>query len=44
VGNIPTEEVVRTLAERGVEIPIQDSLERVMQISGEIADEFSAAE
>jgi hydroxymethylglutaryl-CoA lyase len=44
VGNIPTEEVVRALAQRGVTSPIQDSLARVIQISGEIADEFSAAD
>jgi hydroxymethylglutaryl-CoA lyase len=43
VGNIPTEEVLRALEQRGVMLPIRDSLARVMQINSEIADEFSAA-
>lgn len=42
VGNIPTEEVVRALEQRGVMLPIRDSLTRVMQINSEIAEEFSA--
>jgi hydroxymethylglutaryl-CoA lyase len=43
VGNIPTEEVLRALDQRGVALPIRDSLARVIQINSEIADEFSAA-
>jgi hydroxymethylglutaryl-CoA lyase len=42
VGNIPTEEVIRALEQRGMMLPIRDSLARVMQINSEIADEFSA--
>ena len=41
VGNIPTEEVVRALEQRGVRLPIGDSLRAVLEISREIADEFS---
>jgi hydroxymethylglutaryl-CoA lyase len=41
VGNIPTEEVVRALEERGVTLPIRDSLAPVMGINGAIADEFT---
>jgi hydroxymethylglutaryl-CoA lyase len=43
VGNIPTEEVLRALEQRGVMLPIRDSLAGVMQINSDIADEFSAA-
>jgi len=43
VGNIPTEEVMRALEQRGVTLPIRDSLARVMQINNEIAEGFSAA-
>lgn len=42
VGNIPTEEVVRALAERGVELPIRDSLVSVLEINNEISRQFSA--
>jgi hydroxymethylglutaryl-CoA lyase len=42
VGNIPTEEVVLALEQRGVTLPIRDSLTHVMQINSEIAEEFSA--
>jgi hydroxymethylglutaryl-CoA lyase len=42
VGNIPTEDVIRALEQRGVTLPIRDSLARVMQVNSEIADEFSA--
>jgi hydroxymethylglutaryl-CoA lyase len=42
VGNIPTEEVVRALEQRGIMLPIRDSLARVMRINSEIAEEFSA--
>jgi len=41
VGNIPTEEVLQALDQRGVRLPIRDSLTRVMQINSEIAEEFS---
>ena len=41
VGNIPTEEVVRALEERGVTLPVRDSLSSVMAMNSEIADEFS---
>jgi hydroxymethylglutaryl-CoA lyase len=42
VGNIPTEEVVRALEQRGMMLSIRDSLTRVMQINSEIAEKFSA--
>jgi hydroxymethylglutaryl-CoA lyase len=42
VGNIPTEEVVRVLEQRGVMLPIRDSLAHVMQINTGIAEGFSA--
>lgn len=42
VGNIPTEEVVRALEQRGVHVPIRDSMTPVMQRNSEIAEEFSA--
>jgi hydroxymethylglutaryl-CoA lyase len=42
VGNIPTEEVIRALEQRGVTLPIRDALAPVMQINSEIANEFSA--
>jgi hydroxymethylglutaryl-CoA lyase len=43
VGNIPTEEVVRALAERGVEIPLEKSLGPVLQLNQAISDEFATA-
>ena len=42
VGNIPTEEVLRALEQRGVTSPIRDSLALVMSVNNAIADEFSA--
>jgi hydroxymethylglutaryl-CoA lyase len=42
VGNIPTEEVVRALEQRGMMLSIRESLTREMQINSEIAEEFSA--
>jgi hydroxymethylglutaryl-CoA lyase len=42
VGNIPTEEVVRALEQRGVKLSIRDALTAVMAMNSEIADEFSA--
>src|SRR5207249_963801 len=44
VGNIPTEEVVRALEQRGLRLPIRDSLTHVMAMSRAIGDEFSAAD
>jgi hydroxymethylglutaryl-CoA lyase len=44
VGNIPTEEVIRALEERGVRLPIRDSLARVMAMSRSISEEFSVAD
>jgi hydroxymethylglutaryl-CoA lyase len=41
VGNIPTEEVIQALEQRGVRLPIRDSLMRVVGINREIASEFS---
>jgi hydroxymethylglutaryl-CoA lyase len=42
VGNIPTEEVVRALEQRGIRLPIQDSLGPVVEMNRAISDEFSA--
>ena len=44
VGNIPTEEVVRALEQRGLRLPIRDSLTQVMAMNRAIGDEFSAAD
>jgi hydroxymethylglutaryl-CoA lyase len=45
VGNIPTEDVIGTLMERGVRIPLGGgSLQRVMTLNQQIADEFSPPE
>jgi hydroxymethylglutaryl-CoA lyase len=41
VGNIPTEEVLRALEQRGVTLPIRDLLARVMAVNGAISEEFS---
>ena len=41
VGNIPTEEVVRALRHRGVELPIAPSLETLIAASAAIAQEFA---
>jgi len=41
VGNIPTEEVVRALAERGIDLPITDSLAAVLAMNEAMSDEFS---
>jgi hydroxymethylglutaryl-CoA lyase len=41
VGNIPTEEVVAALAQRGVRLPIRDSLDQVIAMNRGISDEFS---
>ncbi len=42
VGNIPTEEVLRALEQRGVTLPIRDSLSSVLAMNATISDEFSA--
>jgi hydroxymethylglutaryl-CoA lyase len=41
VGNIPTEEVVRALEERGLKLPLTDAFARVQAMNREITDEFS---
>jgi len=41
VGNIPTEEVLQALEQRGVTLPIRDSLARVMAMNAAISDEFA---
>ncbi|MEO5717391.1 MAG: hydroxymethylglutaryl-CoA lyase [Chthoniobacterales bacterium] len=42
VGNTPTEEVIRALAQRGVPSPISGELEKVAPLNNEISREFSA--
>jgi hydroxymethylglutaryl-CoA lyase len=42
VGNIPTEEVVAALEQRGVSLPIRDSFADVVEMNRKISDEFSA--
>jgi hydroxymethylglutaryl-CoA lyase len=42
VGNIPTEEVMRALEQRGVTLPIRASMAPVIQLNSEVAEEFSA--
>jgi len=41
VGNIPTEEVLRALEQRGVTLPIRDSLTPVMAMNSAIGEKFS---
>ncbi|HWM24354.1 MAG TPA: hydroxymethylglutaryl-CoA lyase [Chthoniobacterales bacterium] len=43
VGNIPTEEVISALEQRGLMLPIRGSLTHVMAMNRAIAEEFSAA-
>lgn len=43
VGNIPTEEVVKALAQRGVQLPIRDALGTVAAMNDAIANEFATA-
>jgi hydroxymethylglutaryl-CoA lyase len=43
VGNIPTEEVIGALEQRGLRPPIRDSLAQVLAMNGAITDEFSSA-
>lgn len=42
VGNIPTEEVVRALEQRGIILPIRDSLAAVLRMNEAMSDEFAA--
>ncbi len=42
VGNIPTEDVIRALAQRGVPSPTAGGLENVIPLNSEISREFSA--
>lgn len=42
VGNTPTEEVIRALEERGVRLPIGDSIAEVIRLNQAISAEFSA--
>jgi hydroxymethylglutaryl-CoA lyase len=44
VGNIPTEEVIRALEQRGVILPIPGSLAPVVDLNQAISDEFSAGD
>ena len=41
VGNIPTESVIAALQQRGVTVPIRNSIERVMAMSAEIGRKFA---
>lgn len=41
VGNVPTEEVVRALQQRGITLPINATLSKVLPMNAEIAGEFS---
>jgi hydroxymethylglutaryl-CoA lyase len=42
IGNIPTEEVIQALKQRGVSSPIADGLEKVAGLNTEIGDTYSA--
>jgi len=44
VGNVPTEEVLRALRERGLTLPVDGRLSKVLAMNGAISDEFSADE
>jgi hypothetical protein len=44
VGNVPTEEVLRALRERGLTLPVDGRLSKVLAMNGAISDEFSANE
>jgi hydroxymethylglutaryl-CoA lyase len=41
VGNIPTEEVLRALGTRGIHLPVEEKLGRVVAASAALANEFS---
>jgi hydroxymethylglutaryl-CoA lyase len=42
VGNVPTEEVLRALEQRGIKLPIADRLSAVAALNAAISDEFSS--
>jgi hydroxymethylglutaryl-CoA lyase len=44
VGNVPTEEVLRALQERGVKLPVQDQLLPIVAMNAAISAEFSMGE
>lgn len=44
VGNIPTEEVLRALQQRGLTLPVDGRLAKVVALNGAISDEFSTNE
>ncbi len=44
VGNVPTEEVLRALRERGLTLPVDGRLSKVLAMNGAISDEFSVNE
>jgi hydroxymethylglutaryl-CoA lyase len=44
VGNVPTEEVLRALRERGMVLPIDGRLSKVLAMNAAISDEFSTSE
>jgi hydroxymethylglutaryl-CoA lyase len=44
VGNVPTEEVLRALQQRGLKLPMEDRLSAVAAMNAAISDEFSAGE
>jgi hydroxymethylglutaryl-CoA lyase len=44
VGNVPTEEVLRALRERGLVLPVDGRLSKVLAMNAAISDEFSTSE
>jgi len=42
VGNVPTEEVLNALQERGLRLPVDGRLSKVLAVNAAISDEFSA--
>jgi hydroxymethylglutaryl-CoA lyase len=44
VGNVPTEEVLRALRERGLTLPVEGRLSKALAMNGAISEEFSANE
>ena len=44
VGNVPTEEVLRALQQRGLKLPVEGRLSAVAAMNAAISDEFSAGE
>ena len=44
VGNVPTEEVLRALQERGLTLPVDGRLSKVLAMNAAISDEFSVNE